>query len=431
MEYRKFNNSRTPAPQAYFYPAPVQMQAADTAIPGPALLQFLRRNTGWILLCALAGVILAFIVSRSQTPVFRARSLLEVRPLNDSFVNDGKYETSTVPDHPSTYMETQMHILESNALVGRVAKRLEIARNPAYQYHPGPLARLTGAVPAGNGDEYLLKRLGSSLSVHPWGQSRLLEVTFESKDPQLAADFVRTLGEEFTLESGARRDSAARETNKGLAGQLQDARASLEKSEADLQSYARRAGLLYTGGDKENTAELKLAQVQEALSKAEQDRITEFSRYQRALTSSPDSLPEVLDDESLRGLQARLTDLRRQSAELSTTLEPAHYRTRPASAAPERDRLPRNPRTGASSILDPYAPPSRLEIRITAGALSREASRSATSNPSMPGSWMSTRTISGRSRSTSTIAVSPSAATPTTLYPSASSSADADSRKSA
>ena len=34
-------------------------------------------------------------------------------------------------------------------------------------------------------------------------------------------------------------------------------------------------------------------------------------------------------------------------------LELAHYCTKPASAAPERDRFARNPRTGASSTRDP------------------------------------------------------------------------------
>ncbi len=73
-----------------------------------------------------------------------------------------------------------------------------------------------------------------------------------------------------------------------------------------------------------NVAEEKLRQLQEELSKAQADRVTRQSKYELASTAPPDSLPEVLDDATLKEYQVKLTDLRRQLAELSSTLTPAH-----------------------------------------------------------------------------------------------------------
>ena len=83
------------------------------------------------------------------------------------------------------------------------------------------------------------------------------------------------------------------------------------------------SGLLFTS-EKDNVAEEKLRQLQEELSKAQADRVAIQSRYELASTVSPESLPEVLDDATLKDYQVKLTDLRRQLAEISSSLTPAH-----------------------------------------------------------------------------------------------------------
>jgi Mrp family chromosome partitioning ATPase len=73
-----------------------------------------------------------------------------------------------------------------------------------------------------------------------------------------------------------------------------------------------------------NVAEDKLRQLQEELSRAHADRVAKQSVYESASNAPPESLPEVLDDKTLGEYQVRLTDLRRQLAELSSSLTPAH-----------------------------------------------------------------------------------------------------------
>ena len=111
---------------------------------------------------------------------------------------------------------------------------------------------------------------------------------------------------------------------------MEDVRIKLEKSEDELQSYAHASGLLFTSEKvgsqliEGNVAEEKLRQLQEELSKAHGDRVAKQSVYELVSSAPPESLPEVLDDKTLEDYQVKLTDLRRQLAELSSALTPAH-----------------------------------------------------------------------------------------------------------
>jgi capsular exopolysaccharide synthesis family protein len=105
---------------------------------------------------------------------------------------------------------------------------------------------------------------------------------------------------------------------------LQDVKAKLEKSEDALQRYARASNLTFlsslSGGD--TTSEERLKQLQLELSKAEADRVERQSKYEQATKAPADSLPEVVDNPTLRDYQVQLTNLRRQLADLSSSFTP-------------------------------------------------------------------------------------------------------------
>src|SRR6476646_6301681 len=80
-----------------------------------------------------------------------------------------------------------------------------------------------------------------------------------------------------------------------------------------------------------------------------------------------------------------------------------------------------NARVGVCATSDPYSAAMWLEVRTTTERTPRAANRSATSKPSRSGSPTSSRTTSGCRSWAAAIAPWPSAASPTTLTPSASS----------
>ena len=95
-------------------------------------------------------------------------------------------------------------------------------------------------------------------------------------------------------------------------------RIKLERSEDGLQRYARQAGLVFTS-EKTNISDEKLRQLQEQLSNVQSDRVAKQTRFEMASSAPAETLPDVLNDPGLREYQSRLTDLRRQQAEVGAT----------------------------------------------------------------------------------------------------------------
>jgi succinoglycan biosynthesis transport protein ExoP len=159
----------------------------------------------------------------------------------------------------------------------------------------------------------------------------LLEVTYESPDPKGAADFANTLVSQFIELSQEERWKSAQGTAEWLTSHLNKMKAQLEKSETEMQEYARTSGLSFTS-EKENLAESRLKELQDDLSKAQADRIANQAKLEGAKSKPADTLPEVLDDTTMREYRQRLTDLQRQYAELSATLTPEHYKVQRVQA---------------------------------------------------------------------------------------------------
>jgi len=121
-------------------------------------------------------------------------------------------------------------------------------------------------------------------------------------------------------------------------------RIKLERSEDKLQAYARQTGLIFTA-EKTSVSEQKLSQLQESVSTAQARRIARQSRYEMARASPPAALPDVLNDASLREYQAKLTELRRQIAELSPTYTVEHAKVKRVQGATGYDRSGARART--------------------------------------------------------------------------------------
>ncbi len=311
---------------------------AEEPLSGGLLEYFaiLRRRKGTLILATFLGGLLAVLLTLPQTRIYQARTTLEIQSLNPDFMNlrevNPVEQASRSVDQAD--IQTQIQILKSENLVERTLKKLgwvkpaakpdtDTSRPSAWRRAlqlPGPGAERPARQRA-------LDLAAEELEVRAQGQTRIVEVVVESTDPQVAAEFANTLAEEFIDQNLEARWATTQRTGEWLARQLEEMRVKLEQSEDELQAYARSAGLLYTR-EQYSIAEEKLQQIQAELSKAEADRIGKQSRYEMARTSPPEVLPDVLNDTALRDYQARITELRREEAELTTTFTREHPRVK-------------------------------------------------------------------------------------------------------
>ncbi len=132
----------------------------------------------------------------------------------------------------------------------------------------------------------------------------------------MAADYANTLAEEFISERLESHWQATQRTSEYLTRQLEELKVRLVASEDELQKYAKATNLQFTSEQgNQSVSEQKLGQLQTELSTAQEDRIAKQSRYELAEKAPIDTLPEVLDDDSLKAYHQKLADAKRQLAD--------------------------------------------------------------------------------------------------------------------
>src|SRR6266478_1019041 len=297
--------------------------------------QILFRHRKTLLAFVVAGLVAAILISLIQTPIYRVRTSLEIQ--GTSFLEPkGPNDTGGNYASAESYVETQVKLLQSESLLEHVVDKLKLQNEQPKSGLRAFTSRIHRMLqfsdPSGLPErEKLIREIERNLTVRTSGSSRLLEVTYESPDPKGAADFANTLVSQFIELTQEERWKAAQGTAEWLTSHLDKMKAQLEQSETQMQEYARTSGLSFTS-EKENLAESRLKELQDDLSKAQADRIGSQAKLEGAKNNPADTLPEVLDDTTMREYRQRLTDLQRQYAELSATLTPEHYKVQRVQA---------------------------------------------------------------------------------------------------
>ena len=285
-----------------------------------------------------AGALGGFMIGLPKTPLYRARTSLEVLELNEDFMNMKQTNPLTTTDYSydTSESQTQVKILESDALLKRTIRDLHGNQKTSSARTDSPDLEWRKLLHLATPDQIsprqrLLNEAAASRSVRVTPRTRVLELTIDSADPKMAADFANTLANEYIEESQETRWRSSQKTSEWLATELNNMRLKLEKSENALQQYAQSSGLIFTD-PQTNIADQKLEQIQAELSAATADRIAKQSRFELAQSAPPDSLPDVLDDPGLRQTAAKLNELRAELANLRATYSPEYSKTKKVEA---------------------------------------------------------------------------------------------------
>ncbi|MDA2912722.1 polysaccharide biosynthesis tyrosine autokinase [Acidobacteriia bacterium AH_259_A11_L15] len=301
-----------------------------------------RRWTILTIFFVLFTVVL--IGTLKQTPIYRAVAMLEIRKENPDLVTlEEVFQLESVSD---TYLETQYKILGSDSLARRVIEELSLYEleefNPPPPWWRSWISSSEGdEEPAEKGQIFsvgtadvgvdrqtfqkTLQNFVDRLGVEPVKRSRLVEVRFESEDPELAARVVNTLANNYIEQNLEARWEATQKASEWLTEQLSSLKARLEKSEEELQRYARENGLLFLEseqGNAENIVNQRLRRLQEELTRAQAIRYEKESLYSLLEAGEYASLPGVFDNKLIQDLSLTLAELKRRHADLLTTFTP-------------------------------------------------------------------------------------------------------------
>ena len=299
-------------------------KAADllTVIPGPQglpweqmprephLLDYLIiiRKHQWLILTFLLTVVtVVTIATFKMKPIYVAGAQVEVDRESQNILPFQGAATEDAYMDMDNYVETQAKILLSETLALQSIKSLDLGRYPEFGGHPNAVESVRGVQrrPA------ILGEFLSRLTVKRVPNSRLLAVTFEAEDPQLAALVVNTHLQNFIEQNFRSRYEATTQASNWLSSELEELRIKVQKSEDARIAYERQ-NQIWSIDEKQSLASQKLADIGKDMNTAQSELLQKQAMMQLAHSGKVDSLPPVRDNQVVQDLARRQNELNEQ-----------------------------------------------------------------------------------------------------------------------
>jgi capsular exopolysaccharide synthesis family protein len=300
----------------------------------------------WIILSfTLVILVVTAIATWKATPIYRATIKIQIDPEQQSVLPFKEaLDPGSTYAQSQEYLQTQFKVLESKSLAERVIKALNLESNPAFVGNAGARANSRNlqwfretfglSEPDKQADPALLEEsklarlvntFGANLTTSPIRNSRLVDLSFESRDPKLAAEVANTLAKEYIGMNFETKYNTTTAASDFLSGKLVDLKAKVEKSEEELVRFSQQHDI-YTIANKDNSDSnvilQKLADLNAALTAAQSDRIQKESVWNVVQQATPGSYPDNLRNDLIKTLETNVATLRLQKTKLEAQFKP-------------------------------------------------------------------------------------------------------------
>jgi len=237
--------------------------------------QIIKENRWGIIILMILGCLGGVFKAVSETPIYQARLTMAVEPSSSRIGSQNVFDP-----YAYRFYETQYELLKSRSVAERVVNRLKLVERESVQNLLLPpsalrsvaeeIKRLTGVEFFKNVDvpvqpvsltpeqaerkkKWLTGIIQSGVSVSGGEKTNLVEVTFNSINPEFAAEIANALVTayiELGLDSQLNR---SQQTTQWLSQRIDDLKSTLDTAQADLQTFLVQENLLDTSRSKQIT----------------------------------------------------------------------------------------------------------------------------------------------------------------------------------
>ncbi len=317
-------------------------------------LAVILRRKWTILTVFLIVVVTVGIYTFKTRPVYKASATVEINAAQPQLTPFSQASEARLVEQ-ARYLSTQADILKSRTLATRVIEVLDLEHNKEFNnpnQHVSILSQVRGFVSSlirqigGAGDttispedkarlernrlvKQFLTQLNVKLDRKGSSASYLLDVSFQAHDPKLCAEVVNTLISEYIRFDLEKRIQATKLGHRYIKKQIEKVQGKLEQAEERLNSFLKRHDIVFLtqlnqkGQGGQDIATAQLVSLTEELNKARTRRISLESLYQLSKTS-PDDLPQVVNDPLIQKLKEELSKLQAEYADLSSVFTPEY-----------------------------------------------------------------------------------------------------------
>jgi polysaccharide biosynthesis transport protein len=288
------------------------------------IITIIRANLLIISIIIASALALAVIVTLLQTPRYTAETTLQINDQSAQILgkqDDNLQDPIIAASDTERFLQTQVDILKSRTLAERVAQKLRLVGNPKF-YDAMGIRQPAGDLSRKELEDLTIRAIEEARDVDLPRSTRLATVSFNSTQPELAARVANTFASEFIQSNLQRRFDSSAYAREFIAGQLSEARAKLELSERELNTYARQAGLIRDRDDADgpdsgrggnSVTKTSLLEINSAANQAQAARIAAEQRWRLISGGNALNSPDVLANPAIASL---LTERARDMAEL-------------------------------------------------------------------------------------------------------------------
>ena len=281
------------------------------------------------ILCFAAIVVIVAVASFIATPIYKATS----RILIDREIPRALDIRQMLPgDATGTeFYQTQYKLLQSKSFVLKVIRTLNLSENRTFMAETGLNKKF---ITKEEKEGLVIERFYKHYSVEPIRNSRLVDLSFESKDPSLAATVANAIAKAYIVFIMEHKSSTSSEAADFLSKQINEQKIKLEESEQALQNYKEKYGIVQLTqepGQKEseNVAMQRLAGLNASLIKAQTERLEAESRYKEvqdliAKNVPYESIPPISNSPLILTLRSSEAKLETQISEASQKFGDKH-----------------------------------------------------------------------------------------------------------
>ncbi|HKE58227.1 MAG TPA: polysaccharide biosynthesis tyrosine autokinase [Pyrinomonadaceae bacterium] len=324
-----------------------------------AYWRVIRKHIVLVVLVALLGTAPFIYLMGMKADYYKATTRIQVNleSTNEMSAANDQGQSGTFMSADPAYFNTQLQILNSPALLRRIALTLDLEHNPTFLRHMAKGGRMIRKVIRlfyfGKKDDVSQNPLGSDrlttsfdpssteqdleaaqrlepivedlqrkIKIEPvkeprlsFKETRLIDISTEHPSPQLAAKISNAVADAFVLSNLEQRRKAGATAESFLSVRVAEVQAQIRRGEAQLIEYAKNHEILSLDPN-QNTVVDRLAGLNKQLLDAENDRISAEANYRKAL--DPASLDALAKEgaSEINAAETRLAVLRENRAQL-------------------------------------------------------------------------------------------------------------------
>lgn len=299
---------------------PVQAKARPPLFPEPAVLWavFRRRLYLFVILCVLTIAAIAGWTLRT-TPQYQATSTVVIEPQKTDVVDNVRSVNAPImPD--SAAIDTEVQILSSPTLAGRVADALHLERYPEFGGGAGAMLQDDSAA-TDPGLHPLARAVIAHMNIHRVGLSFVIAITAVTRDRQLASD----LANEYAKLYVSGQSDTKNDRTKTVSGELQVKLADMETkvlaADQQVERYKISHNLMSAEGS--TLAEQEVSQLGGQIASARADLADKSARLaaarsQLAHGGGGADIGAALGSGTVSGLRQREADTSQRLADLTS-----------------------------------------------------------------------------------------------------------------